>query len=84
MTDVYVQCRLPAGHATRGGADDSNAATCLVLHRVQWLSTIESSNSDSVLCHFRAPDAESVRSVLRRLDIDVGGLWIDSSLAAIR
>ncbi len=72
MTDVYVACRLPAALRQQ---DDAKA--CLVLHRVQWLNTLERANSDHVLCHFRAPDAESVRSVLRRLRIDVDALWID-------
>ena len=33
-------------------------------------------DSQRVLCHFRAPDAESVRQVLRRIDVPIGALWV--------
>ncbi len=73
FTDVYVECRITNGALPR----NVNAATCVLLHRVQWLRTVESQHSDRLLCHFRAPDAESVRNVLRGLNVDVDALWTD-------
>ncbi|MEL7447586.1 MAG: nickel-binding protein [Pseudomonadota bacterium] len=73
LTDVYVECRVASGALPA----NLNAATCVLLHRVQWLRTVESQHSDRLLCHFRAPDAESVRNVLRRLNVDVDAVWTD-------
>lgn len=54
------------------------ASLCLTLHRVEWLRTLESVDSGRILCHFRAPDVESVRLALRRLELTIGSIWIDS------
>ena len=80
MTHVYAQCLLPA----RRGSQDRDAVPCLALHRVQWIETLESANSESVLCHFRAPDAESMLCALRRLKIDVAAIWIQRSVDSKR
>ena len=78
LTDVYVECRIATGALPR----NLNAGTCGLLHRVQWLRTVESQHSDRLLCHFRAPDAESVRNVLRGLDIEVDAVWTNRSRRA--
>lgn len=75
MTDVYVECLVPASARTCTNAG-GDASVCLALHRVEWLRTLESVDSQRVLCHFRAPDAESVRVALRRMQIGVAALWI--------
>ena len=79
MTDVYVECQLPA--ALR---QHDQARVCLALHRVQWLTTLKRPDSDRVLCHFRAPDAESVRIALRHLQIDINSLWIDGAASLVQ
>jgi hypothetical protein len=39
----------------------ATAAGCLRIHRVQWLGTCLSTDGKDMFCHFRGPDAESVR-----------------------
>ncbi len=76
LTDVYVDCRQ-TGSSRHPCAIVRDAGPCLALHRVQWLKTLESTDSARLLCHFRAPDAESVRLALRRLGIRFEALWVD-------
>lgn len=80
MADVYVECRIPKANCGDGRIETLNGARCMILHRVEWLHTLESIDRQRVLCHFRAPDAESVRLVLRRLKIDIARLWVKSPL----
>ncbi len=92
LTDVFVECLVAndCGAGARRAAGEQSL--CFELHRVQWLETLEptalpidasidgsvdgSADSQRVLCHFRAPDAESVRQVLRRIDVPIGALWV--------
>ncbi|MEO0996748.1 MAG: nickel-binding protein [Pseudomonadota bacterium] len=76
LTDIYVECRH-SGSSRTVHAIARDAEPCLALHRVQWLKTLESTDSARLLCHFRAPDAESVRLALRRLGIRFDVLWVD-------
>lgn len=78
LSDIYVECLAPAPTGTQGNHSMTGASLCLTLHRVEWLRTLQSVDSSRILCHFRAPDVESVRLVLRRLDLAIGSIWIDS------
>ena len=75
LADVYVECLLPANASA--GVGEAEACHCLTLHRVRWLRTLVSIDTRRVLCHFRAPDAESVRIALRGSKLGVGAVWID-------
>lgn len=49
---------------------------CLQLHRVEWVGSLMSPDGHKMVCRFRAPDAESVRVVMRALGVvDLGCLW---------
>lgn len=76
--DVYVECLMPASNSTGSRTRGEDTSMCLALHRVEWLRTLESVDSKRLLCHFRAPDAESVRVVLRRMQIGIDALWVDA------
>ena len=78
MADVYVACRVPTRAWDDRRIEAPIGGECMTLHRVECLQTLESIDRQRVLCHFRAPDAESVRLVLRRLKIDVTRLWVKS------
>ncbi len=85
LSDVFVECRLPADGGERYCEPGDDAMPCLALYRVRWLRTLPSTDSRCVLCHFRAPDAEAVRLALRRMQIGIGGLWVDAqSWATVR
>lgn len=88
LTDVFVECLVAddCGAGARRAAGEQSL--CFELHRVQWLETLESTETSTgtatdsatdsrrVLCHFRAPDAESVRQVLRRIEVPIAALWV--------
>ena len=78
MTDVYVECREAAPYPHRCVSAVGRATACLALHRVEWVGALRSAESNRLLCHFRAPDAEAVRTVLRHLRIGVVTLWVDT------
>ncbi|MDH3587184.1 MAG: DUF4242 domain-containing protein [Gammaproteobacteria bacterium] len=48
---------------------------CFDLHRVEWQESLLSSDRQHMLCHFRGPDAESVRAALRSVDTDMRVHW---------
>jgi cyclohexanone monooxygenase len=48
---------------------------CLDLHRVQWLRSYLATNGVQMLCWYRAPDAESVRLVLRQQGSAGAAVW---------
>jgi hypothetical protein len=82
LSDIFVECLPPAGGTAGLHPAGATVSQCLTIHRVQWLRTLRSADCDRMLCHFRAPDAESVRLVLRRLDLGIGAIWIDGNAAA--
>lgn len=51
------------------------SSACFDLHRVDWQESFLSSDHTRLLCHYRAPDAESVRTALRSLDADMRIHW---------
>ena len=77
LADVYVECLLPGPVATSIDVPVPGPSMCLALHRVELLRTMSSVNSERLLCHFRAPDVESVRMALRRADYGIGAIWVD-------
>lgn len=48
---------------------------CFGRHRVEWVESLLLSNHKTLLCHFRSPDAESVRIGLRQIKVNTGRLW---------
>lgn len=48
---------------------------CARLHRVEWHGSLLSPEGRKLVCHFRAPDAESARIALRRGGADIRRLW---------
>jgi hypothetical protein len=76
MVDVFLERDFdPAvSHADLraawlGGAD------CFRLHRVEWRGSLLSLDGRKLVCHFRAPDAESARIALRTTGADIRRLW---------
>lgn len=48
---------------------------CLSIHRVDWQGSLLSIDGSELICHFIAPDAESVRVALRRAGANPGDSW---------
>jgi hypothetical protein len=48
---------------------------CMRLHRITWHGSLLSSDGKELLCHFRAPDAESLRIAMRQAGEPPGRAW---------
>ena len=74
--DVFLQRRYPAAEPQEGERPDSACLQpCLDLHGIQRERSYVARDGQRILCHFRAPDAESLRLALRVAGIDYDALW---------
>jgi hypothetical protein len=79
--DVFVERRdLPL---TDGYGLTEAAAACCALHRARWQGSYVA-ESGSRICHYRAPDAESVRLAFRTAGIRVDAIWAGTVHGNIR
>jgi len=76
LVDVFVE-RRNGSAVTPGGGRSGNArlALCLDLHGILLERSYLAKDGKRMLCHFRAPDAESLRVALRVAGIDYDALW---------
>ena len=76
MTDVFVERRWDD---PRTEADlqrmIEDAAGCLETHRCVWRGSLLSADARDLVCHYTAPDAESVRLALRDARAVPGKVW---------
>ena len=74
MADVFVEW---AGRAATDHRPipDIDAADCFDLHRVHWEETFIAEAAPRKICHFRAPDAESVRIAFRQSGVPTDAVW---------
>lgn len=56
-------------------AMEAQSLWCLEQYRVRHVTSLLSSDGRRLACSFAAPDTESVRSVLRRLDVPYRRVW---------
>jgi hypothetical protein len=52
-----------------------SSAWCFEQYRVDWLGSYLAADGQSMVCRFRAPDAESIRQALVTIDADTRCLW---------
>jgi hypothetical protein len=52
-----------------------NGGDCLAIHRVSLCASLLSADGSELLCHFRSPDAESVRIAMRQLGSPPATVW---------
>lgn len=69
--DVFVEW---TGAAAPGRRPERDVNGCFQLHRVRWQESYIAP-SGSRICHFLAPDAESVRMALRRSGVTAAAIW---------
>jgi hypothetical protein len=76
MTDILVERRWPQP-LTEADMDAMMAAAegCMGIHRITWHGSLLSSDGLELLCHFRGPDAESVRIAMQQLGSPPGKVW---------
>lgn len=81
LVDVFVQRRFAAAESPDGELPDSERPDsarlqpCLDLHGIHRERSYLARDGQRILCHFRAPDAESLRIALRVAGIDYDALW---------
>jgi len=76
MTDVFVEWATGMGPSESDMEEfvrDSNR--CRNLHKVQFQESLLDDEGRRLICHFRAPDAESVRMALRCIGADIDFVW---------
>lgn len=76
MSDVFYLRPMdpPVSPADLPGMLDY-AGGCFNLHRVEWIKSVLADDGTTMLCWYRAPDAESVRVALRTLGSDMNAVW---------
>lgn len=77
LVDVYVARRVAAADVDDTPTPDTILNYCYDLRRVELRDARPSPDGRQLVCHFRAPDAESVRQLLRRAGIPFDRVWTD-------
>lgn len=68
MNDIFVERYLPQPLTEADiRAMQMAVGGCLDIHRIDWRGSLVSSEGTEMFCHFRGPDAESVRIAMHRL-----------------
>ena len=49
--------------------------TCMNIYGIQFIESFLSFEKDRMICHFRAPDAESVRQAIRKQGLCADLVW---------
>jgi hypothetical protein len=73
LVDVFVQRQFSAADGSR--PDSTRLDPCLDLHGIHRERSYLARDGRRTLCHFRAPDAESLRIALRVAGVDYDALW---------
>jgi hypothetical protein len=74
MADVFVEWSGGAPGESCGIATLEKLG-CAEMHKVHWQESFIAEEGRRLICHFRAPDAESVRMALRLAHIDADSIW---------
>ncbi len=76
LVDVFVLRSLgEAGEQAEDSCAYRQLESCLNLHGIVPLRTYLTSDGRRLLCHFQAPDADSLRMALRLARIDYDAVW---------
>lgn len=75
MTDVIVERQWDPPLSDDAMRAMIDGVGCLEIHRIAWCSSVLSADRRELICHFKAPDAESVRIALRQGVVHAGRVW---------
>jgi hypothetical protein len=79
MQHIFIEREFEPTLTTEGFADMAEAAfPCMPLYRVEWVESLLSADGKYLTCHFIAPDAEAVRSVVRSSTNKSQRVWAGS------
>jgi len=76
MTDLFVEWTVEM-RLRESGMEEMmrDSIECRNLHKVRLRESLLDDEGQRLICHFRAPDAESVRMALRCVGADIDVLW---------
>ena len=74
MVDVFAEW-MENAPVDRCGIPEQEVDGCSDLFKVRWQESFVAEGGRRLVCHFSAPDAESVRIALRRANIAVESVW---------
>jgi len=80
LTHVFVERSITSSPGKPNdcrGVEESFA--CFDIHEVRFVDVVISEKGDRIICHFTAPDVESVRLALRGARLCCGSIWIKDS-----
>ncbi|MEJ2130739.1 MAG: DUF4242 domain-containing protein [Gammaproteobacteria bacterium] len=76
MSEVFVERTFdPAITDTDVYAMAHDGGGCMNLYQVDWQESFLAVGGQRMVCHFRAPDAESVRTAFRQVGADASVVW---------
>jgi hypothetical protein len=76
MTQVIVERHWDSGLSDADMQEMmASCGGCLALHRCDWRGSLLSLDGHELLCHFSAPDVESVRIALQQAGAQCGSVW---------
>lgn len=81
LADIFVEWAGRAPDDLRSVLDIQDLG-CFDLHGLHWQESFIASEGRHRLCHYRAPDAESVRIAFRQGGIEVDSVWSGTILSA--
>lgn len=83
MSDVfYLRPLEPPATVEAVFAMAAESGSCFDLHRVDWTESFLATDGGRMLCHYRAPDAESARVALKQLGSDLNAVWTGAESTA--
>ncbi len=80
LTDVFVEWAGRAPDDPRSVLEIQEAG-CFDLYELHWQESYISEEGRHRICHYRAPDAESVRTAFRKAAVEVEHVWSGTLLA---
>lgn len=75
MSDVFYLRSIDPPITPADVVLTEDAGGCFDLHRVTWKQSFLAADGGRMLCWYEAPDAESARIALRKLEADLQGVW---------
>lgn len=75
MTDVFMERLWPQPQADADMQTMMKEMGCMAIHRIEWCGSLLSADGCEMFCHFRAPDAESLRIAMRSLPLPPARIW---------
>lgn len=75
MTDIFMERQWPRPLTEADMHEMMESMSCMSLHRLEWCGSLVTADGREMYCHFRGPDAESLRIAMRSKPLPPGRIW---------